>query len=72
MKIFVTAKPRARQESVEKIDETHFKVSVTEPPVAGKANAAIIKALAKHLNVSSWSIELISGHRAKQKVFEVQ
>ena len=71
MKIFVIAKPSARQESVEQIDETHFKVSVTEPPVQGKANAAIARALAKHLNVPNWSVELISGHASKQKVFEI-
>ena len=38
MKIFVTVKPNAKEERVEKIDDTHFKVSVKEPPTEGRAN----------------------------------
>ena len=41
MKINVKAKPSAREEKVEKIDENNFVVSVTEPPEKGKANNAI-------------------------------
>lgn len=72
MKLFVTAKANARQESVEQIDETHFKISVTEPPIEGKANLAIARVIAKHLSVPSWTVEFISGHKSKQKVFEVK
>ncbi|PIV45904.1 hypothetical protein COS23_01900, partial [bacterium (Candidatus Moisslbacteria) CG02_land_8_20_14_3_00_36_53] len=32
MKIFVKAKPLAKESKVEKIDDTHFVVSVKEPP----------------------------------------
>ncbi|MBI5123566.1 DUF167 domain-containing protein, partial [Candidatus Roizmanbacteria bacterium] len=46
MKIFIQAKPNAREEKIEKIDETHFIVAVREPPVKGLANAAIRKVLA--------------------------
>ncbi|MBI2642555.1 MAG: DUF167 domain-containing protein [Candidatus Wildermuthbacteria bacterium] len=45
MKIFVKAKPSSREEYVEKVDDTHFLVSVKEPPVQGRANKAIIKVL---------------------------
>lgn len=51
MKIFVQAKPGSREEKVEQTDGTHFTVSVKEPPVQGKANRAIVDALAKHLGV---------------------
>lgn len=44
MRIFVKAKPSASHESVEKIDETHYEVAVTEPPIQGRANRAIIGA----------------------------
>ncbi|KKR09719.1 MAG: hypothetical protein UT39_C0029G0008 [Candidatus Woesebacteria bacterium GW2011_GWA1_39_21] len=36
MKIFVTAKPNARERSVEKNDETSYAVSVKEPPVPSR------------------------------------
>src|SRR3989338_9497975 len=52
MKIFVKTKPRSKQERVEKIDETHFIVAVKEIPIEGRANKAIIKALADYFDVA--------------------
>jgi uncharacterized protein len=72
MKLFVTAKPGAGEDSVEKIDETHFLVAVREPPVKGRANAAIARALADFLGVASSRVRLTSGFTSRQKVFEVQ
>lgn len=72
MKIFVQAKANAKLEKVEKIDETHFVVSVKKPPQDGKANIAIIKALAKFLGVPLSCVRLVSGASSKQKVFEVE
>lgn len=71
MKIFVKATPNAKEERVQKIDETHFIVSVKEPPKQGKANRAITKALARHFKTAPSNIKLISGFSAKQKVFEI-
>jgi hypothetical protein len=72
MKIFVKAKPAAKEEKVEKIGESNFVVSVKEPPVQGRANAAISKALAEYFRVSSSQVKLISGFSSKQKVFEIE
>ncbi len=71
MKIFVKAKPNTKQEKVEKIDETHFIVSVREPPRQGRANEAIIKVLAEYFNVSCSQIRLVRGFTSKEKVFEI-
>ena len=68
--MFVKAKPRSKEERVEKIDDMHFIVSVKEPPVQGKANGAIAKALAEHFGVSASSIRLVSGFSSKEKTFE--
>ena len=70
-RIFVTVKTKARTESVEKIDESHFKVAVTEPPIEGKANYAVIKALAKHLGVPQIKLEIVSGKTSRQKVVDI-
>ena len=72
MKIFVKAKPSAKEEKIEKIDEINFIVSVKEPPKQGKANKAIIKALAVYFNISPSGVNLISGFSSKQKVFEIK
>jgi uncharacterized protein YggU (UPF0235/DUF167 family) len=48
-----------------------YKVSVKEAPVDGKANLAIIQALAEYFDVAKPNITLISGQSSKQKVFEI-
>lgn len=83
MKIFVKAKPGAKEEKVEiekpqqslwQIDEKdlHLKISVKERPIEGRANDAIKKALAKYLDISNSQLTLISGASSKNKVFEVK
>lgn len=71
MKIFVKSKPGAREEKVEKVDDTHYTVSVKAPPERGKANQAIAKALAEHLGVHFVDVVLVSGATSRQKVFEI-
>ena len=71
MKIFVKAKQLAKEERVEKIDETHFIVAVQEPPKDGKANRAIQKALAEHFGVAPSDVRLVSGFAAREKLFEI-
>ncbi len=71
MRIEVKVKTKARQEEVRRLDDAHFVVAVTEAPEKGRANEAVIRALAKHFAVSVSRIELVSGHTSRQKVFEI-
>jgi len=71
MKIFVKVKPGAKKEEIVKIDETHYIVSVKEPPVNGRANAAIIKALAVYFKTSPPRVNILSGQTSKQKIVEI-
>lgn len=71
MKIFVKAKPLAKEEKINKVDETHFVVLVKEPPVKGLANRAIQKVLAEHFNISVAKINLVSGFSSREKIFEI-
>ncbi len=87
MKIIVKAKPKAKEEKVERVTPHQislnlkfgegaemdvYKVSVKEPPVDGRANEAITKALAKHFGVSLSQVRLVSGARGKKKIFEIK
>lgn len=86
MRIIVKAKTKAKITKVERVDQptltlnlesekiklVTYKVSVKEAPVAGKANDAIIRALAEYFNTSVSRITLISGQTAKQKIFEIK
>lgn len=71
MKIFVTAKPLAREEKVDKIDDTHFVIAVKEPARQGLANTAILKALADYLHIASSRLCIVAGHASRQKIIEV-
>lgn len=71
MRIFIKAKPGSKEESVEKIDEDHFIVAVKETPVQGKANKAIIQALARYFGVSSGMVKIVSGFVSRQKIVEI-
>ncbi|MEK7562251.1 MAG: DUF167 domain-containing protein [Patescibacteria group bacterium] len=71
MKIFVKAKPSSEEEKVEKADETHYIVSVKEPPIKGKANEAIRNALAVYFKTGSSFVKIISGYSSRNKIVEI-
>ena len=49
-----------------------LRVSVTAAPEKGKANAALIKLLAKHWGIPKSAIEIVRGETTRVKVIEVQ
>ena len=81
MKILVKAKPFSKEEKVEKIPQDGFdfldnkmdsyKVWIKEVPEDGKANEAVIKALAKYFNISKTNVELVSGGKSHDKIFNI-
>lgn len=72
MKIFIKAKPSAKEAGVEKLNDDNFIVSVKEPPVKGMANAAIIEILAEYFKVLPSQIKIISGYTSKNKIIEIK
>ena len=72
MKIVVHAKPGARKNEVEKVDDEEYVVSVKKPPVQGRANRAIIELLAEYFGVSKSSVSLITGKTSRIKIFQIQ
>ncbi len=71
MKIFVKVKPKAKEQKIIKISDTNFKVWVKEPPEKGRANTAVIGALAGYFNTSRANIKIISGSTSKLKIIEI-
>jgi hypothetical protein len=72
MKIFVRAKPDSKGEKVEKVDENNYTVAVREPPIKGRANKAIIEALADYFKISPSRIQIKAGHASKNKIIEIE
>lgn len=71
MRLTIIAKPKKKIEKVVQISQDTYAVSVKEPPIDGRANEAIIRALAKYFSISPSQITLISGHTGKIKTIEV-
>jgi uncharacterized protein len=71
MEIFVKVKPASNEEKVEKIDDTHFAVSVKEPPVKGLANKGVVRVLAEYFGVSQSRVQIIFGHFNRQKIIKI-
>lgn len=71
MDIFVKVKPASYEEKVEKIDDSHFVVSVKELPVKGQANWGVIRVLAEYFGVSQLKVRIISGQFSHQKMIRI-
>ncbi len=71
MKIYIKAKPNSYEDKVEKVDETHFIVSVKEPPQNGLANKGICRTIAKYLGVAQSTVVVKKGFTSKNKVVEI-
>lgn len=71
MNIQVITHPNAKNPRVveDKLGILH--VYVSEPPLEGRANQAVIESLAKHFNVKKNQVFLVSGDKNKNKIFQI-
>jgi uncharacterized protein (TIGR00251 family) len=72
MKISVKVKPNAKQEKIEKVNESHFLVWVKERPQEGKANKAVIKVLSEYFGVPQSQVVLLKGQASREKIIEIK
>ena len=70
MRYAVRVVPRAKQNKVVE-EEGRLKVFLTDPPVEGQANKALIEVLAGYLGVRKSRIRIIRGEKSRDKVVEV-
>lgn len=59
--------PNSSREKIIGRHNGQLKIAVTAPPEKGKANRAIVKVIAKWLNIKITDILIISGDKAKDK-----
>jgi uncharacterized protein (TIGR00251 family) len=60
--------PGARRPGIGGRHGDAWKVRVSEPPEDGRANEAVLRLLAKTLDVPRRSIEVVSGHASREKI----
>ena len=67
----VKVHPRAKKNAITGEFGDALKLSLTTPPVEGRANEACIEFLAKLLKVPRSSVTIASGHSSRNKVIRV-
>jgi uncharacterized protein len=68
--------PRAAASGVQGVEgegvgRSHLAVRLSAPPEAGKANAALIKLLARRWQLPQRNLELVNGAGARRKVLHI-
>ena len=71
MRISVKVKPNAKKESVLSMADGSLVVSLSAPAAEGKANAALVKLLAKHFGTAPSCITIVSGASSRTKRVEI-
>ena len=71
MKISVRVIPRAKRRDVTMSPDGTLIVKVIEPPEGGRANAALMEAMAKHFQVPKHRITILHGAGSRQKLVEI-
>lgn len=65
--IAVYAQPRASRNTIVGIHDGRLKVTLTAPPVGGKANASLCSFLARRLGVAKGTVQVITGETGRRK-----
>jgi uncharacterized protein (TIGR00251 family) len=70
--IRIRVQPRARREEVVGERGEFVVVRVTAPPVDGKANAAVVKLIARCAGVPRHAVEIVAGAGGREKLVRVE
>lgn len=71
MRIQIKVVPRAKRPGVEQMPDGSRRVAVSAPAADGKANAAVIEALAKKFDVAKGLVRITRGLASRLKEVEI-
>ncbi|NHI83878.1 MAG: YggU family protein [Candidatus Thorarchaeota archaeon] len=70
--IKILVRPRSKERAViSELTDEYLAINIRAPAREGKANIELLKQLAKLLHVSTANIEIISGHKSREKTIKV-
>lgn len=72
MKISIRVKTNARKNEVVATEAGKYLVSVTAPPVEGKANEKIIELLSEYFHKPKRCFTILRGEKGKEKLIEIE
>lgn len=64
--------PRSSRTEIAGKEKDLYRVKITDPPVEGKANKALIALLAEKLGIAKRDIEITAGKTSRMKTVRVQ
>ena len=70
--IDILVQPRASKAGVGPVVGDRLRVSVTAPPVDGKANAAVIEAVAEAFGVRRAAVTIVRGETGRRKTVRIE
>lgn len=71
MRIRVKVVPRAKKSGLEQLPDGTLRVRVVSPAEGGRANAAVIEAIAKHFAVPPRTVTILQGETSRSKLIEI-
>lgn len=73
MYVYVSVETNAKKEQISRLDETHFEISVVEPPKRGEANKAIVRLLTRYYGDKGIKarVRFVHGAASEKKIFDV-
>ncbi|TFH43400.1 MAG: YggU family protein [Chrysiogenales bacterium] len=63
----ITVSPRSSKKKITIMENGTIKISISAPPVDGRANTELIALVAKRLKIPKSSIQIISGEKSRKK-----
>ena len=72
MRVQVKVTPRANRPGVQVSVDGTLVVKVREPAEGGRANMAMVAALAEHFHVPCRAVSIVRGHASRRKLVEIE
>ncbi len=72
LELNVRVQPKASRDEIIGPLDNNLKVRITAPPMEGKANAHLIRFLAKIFGVPRGRVTLISGEKGRSKLLRIE
>jgi len=69
--IQVQIQPRFSKDQIVGLHDGRLKITISAPPIDGKANESLIEFLAKTFKVSKSNIDILKGHTSKLKTIKL-
>jgi uncharacterized protein len=71
VRLSIKVVPRASKNEIAGVQAGVWKIRLTAPPVDNAANEALVRFLARILNLPKRSVSIVSGERGRSKIVEI-